>query len=295
MKLSIAVVSYNARDDLKACLDSIVETTTGDAPEVIVADNASTDESVAMMRERFPGVGVIELGDNVGFSRACNAAWKRTSQPLVLFLNSDTVVPPGALGRMVSLLNARPDVGAIGPLLHNTDGTVQMSHGRMMSLLSEMRQKLLDAGYGNGHGPLRRYVDALHRSERDVDWVSGACLLTRREVLEKIDGFDETFFLYSEDVDLCARIRGLGLRILFTPDVTITHHRGRSASADRERVFVESQRSRLHFYAKHYGQPHLGLLKLYMTTKLVLAYLFRPSARESYRRVLELVFHGDSA
>ena len=297
MELSIAIVSYNAREELEACLSSVFESTEESAPEVIVADNASTDGSVAMLRDRFPQVDVVESTANLGFARASNLCWRRARSPLVLFLNSDTVVPQGALARMVALMNEQrnANVGALGPLLKNADGSIQMSFGNMLSLSAELHQKLLNAGYGNGRGPLRGYVENRHSRERTVDWVSGACLLTRRELLERVGGFDEEFFLYSEDVDLCARIRARGAGVLFTPEVEITHHRGRSAEKDREKAFVESQRSRLHFYAKHYGQPRLGLLKLYLTTKLGLAYLFRPSAREAYRSVLKFVFHGDSA
>ena len=294
MELSIAIVSYNAREELEACLASVLETGES-APEVIVADNASSDGSVSMIRERFPEVEVLTSSDNVGFARASNLCWRHARHPLVLFLNSDTVVPPGALARMVAIMNERDDVGALGPLLENTDGSIQMSFGRMMSLSSELFQKILDAGYRGGRGPLRAHVEKLHARAREVDWVSGACLLTRRPLLEHLGGFDEAFFLYSEDVDLCARIRARELEILFTPDVRVTHHKSRSVAKNGERAFVESQRSRLHFYAKHYGQPRLGLLKLYMTTKLGVAYLFHPSSRKAYRRVLELVFHGDSA
>lgn len=304
MELSIAIVSYNAREELEACLSSVFTSTVGTAPqvvvpEVIVVDNASTDGSVAMLRDRFPQVDVVESNENLGFARASNLCWRRAKSPLVLFLNSDTVVPKGALARMVAIMNERCDVnvtvGALGPLLKNADGSIQMSFGNMMSLCAEVHQKILNAGYRNGRGPLRGYVENLHAKERIVDWVSGACLLTRRELLERIGGFDEEFFLYSEDVDLCARIRAEGASVLFTPEVEITHHRARSVAKDRDKAFVESQRSRLHFYAKHYGQPRLGLLKLFMTTKLALAYLVHPSAREAYRSVLKFVFHGDSA
>lgn len=293
--ISVVIVSYNAREELDACLSSVYERSPPPELEVIVIDNASTDGSAAMVRERFPRVTVLESSDNLGFARASNVAWRRARNPLVLFLNSDTSVPKGALERMADKMERDPEIGALGPLLKNPNGTIQMSFGNMMSLSAELRQKILDAGYRDGRGPLRGYVEARHAKERDVDWVSGACLLTRRELLEKINGFDEEFFLYSEDVDLCARLRAEGYRIVFTPDVEVIHHRGSSASKDRDNAFVESQRSRLHFYRKHYGQPRLGLLKLYMTTKLGLAYLFRPSGRRAYRNVLRSVFHGDSA
>lgn len=293
MELSVAIVSYNAREELEACLSSVVAETEDGTPEIIVADNASADGSVAMVQDRFPGVDVLESNENLGFARASNLCWRRAHRPLVLFLNSDTVVPQGALARMVAIMNDRGDVGALGPRLKNADGSIQMSFGNMLSFSAELRQKLLNAGYRNGRGPLRGYVEKLHARERTVDWVSGACLLTRRELLERVGGFDEEFFLYSEDVDLCARLRAQGARILFTPAIEIIHHRGRSVETDRDKAYVESQRSRLHFYAKHYGQPRLALLKLYMTTRLSVAYLFHPSARATYRSVLKVVLHGD--
>jgi hypothetical protein len=300
--LAIVIVSYNARDELGACLESVFDDNgDNDAEndreselEVIVVDNASTDGSAAMVRQRFARATVVESNENVGFARASNLGWRRAKSALVMFLNSDTSLPANALARLVEIMEARPDIGALGPLLRNTDESIQISFGRMMSLSAELRQKLVNAGYREGRGPLRGYVERRHAAQRDVDWVSGACLLTRRDLLERIGGFDEEFFLYSEDVDLCARLRAEGCRVVFTPDVEITHHRGRSASKDRHRAFIESHRSRLHFYRKHYGQPRLGLLKLYLTAKLGLAYVFRPSSRQASRSLLKLVFRSPS-
>ncbi len=295
MGLAVAIVSYNAREELEACLTSVFESSCASELEVIVVDNASSDASAAMVRECFAQASVVESDENVGFARASNLAWRRTHSELVLFLNSDTTLPVDALARLVDIMNAHSDIGALGPLLRNTAGSIQMSFGNMMSLSAELRQKIVDAGYQDGRGPFRSYVERLHASQRDVDWVSGACLLTRRHLLEHTNGFDEEFFLYSEDVDLCARLRAEGCRVVFTPDVEITHHGGSSASKDRDKALVESQRSRLHFYRKHYGQPRLGLLKLYLTAKLGVAYLIRPSGRQTYRNILKLVFHGDNA
>jgi GT2 family glycosyltransferase len=293
MELTIAIVSYNARDELENCLRSILENTDGCKLEIIVTDNASTDGSVALLESAFPSVAIERSSENVGFSRASNCSWRRARGELVLFLNSDTIVPRGAIVTMVAHMKARPEIGALGPRLCNAEGALEMSFGTMLSLAAEAWQKLLNAGYRNGAGPLKGFVEARLARERDVDWVSGACLMTRRALLETIGGFDESFFLYSEDVDLCARIRAQGKKIVFTPDVEVTHLRGRSTSKLPNKAFVESQRSRLHFYAKHYGQPRLGLLKLYMTAGLGLAYLFRPSLRDTYGKALRLLVQGD--
>ncbi len=293
MELSIAIVSYNARDELENCLRSILENTDGCELEIVVTDNASTDGSVALVESGFPSVAIERSFENVGFSRASNRSWRRAHGELVLFLNSDTVVPKGAIATMVAYMKARPEIGALGPRLRNAEGALEMSFGAMLSFATEAWRKLLNAGYRDGAGPLRGFVEARLARERDVDWVSGACLMTRRDLLATIGGFDESFFLYSEDVDLCARIRAQGKKVVFTPDVEVTHLRGRSTSQLPNEAFVESQRSRLHFYAKHYGQPRLGLLKLYMTASLGLAYLFRPSLRDTYGKALRLLVQGD--
>ena len=293
MELSIAIVSYNTRDELGNCLRSILENTDGCELEILVTDNASTDGSVALVESAFPGVAIERSIENVGFSRASNRSWRRARGELVLFLNSDTVVPKGAVTTMVAHMKSRPEIGALGPRLRNAEGALEMSFGAMLSFATEAWRKLLNAGYRDGAGPLRGFVEARLARERDVDWVSGACLMTRRELLATIGGFDESFFLYSEDVDLCARIRARGKKVVFTPDVEVTHMRGRSTSQLPDKAFVESQRSRLHFYAKHYGQPRLGLLKLYMTARLGLAYLFRPSLRDTYGKALRLLVEGD--
>jgi hypothetical protein len=290
--LSVAIVSHNAREELSQCLLSIFATTRSAAIEVIVADNASTDGTPAMLAERFPEVRVIAFGENLGFARASNHCWRKARSPLVLFLNGDTRLTEMALDRLVEILETRPDVGALGPRLRYSDGVLQMSFGSMPRLGSEFVQKCWNAGYARGRGPLAALVERRYAEERAVDWVSGACLLTRRDLLETLSGFDESFFLYSEDVDLCARIRAAGRRVLFTPEVEVVHLLGRSAEKNRERALFESHRSRLHFYRKHNGAVSVALLRLYMAGKAALAWLFRPKDRAVYRSVLGLALFG---
>jgi GT2 family glycosyltransferase len=290
--LTVAIVSHNAKNELSDCLSSIFATTRLAAVEVIVADNASADGTVAMLAERFPAVRVIALGENLGFGRASNLCWRQARSPFVLFLNGDTRLTDRALDRLVEILEARPEVGALGPRLRYSDGVLQMSFGSTPTLGSEFLQKCWNAGYARGRGPLSALVERRYASERAVDWVSGACLLTRRSLLESLSGFDESFFLYSEDVDLCARVRAAGLSILFTPEVEVVHLLGRSAERNRERALFESHRSRLHFYRKHNGAVSVGLLRLYMAAKAALAWVFRPKDRAVYRSVLKLALAG---
>jgi len=292
MDLTLAIVSYNAKDELEACLESVFASTRLDSYEVIVADNASTDWTLEMLAARFPRVRVVPSPENLGFGRASNLCWQEAKSSLVLFLNSDTVVSDRALDRLVELARKRPEAGAIGPRLRYPDGEIQMSFGAMPGIASEILQKLWNAGYARGKGPLRAAVRKRYSRERTVDWVSGACLLTRRDTLETVSGFDESFFLYSEDVDLCARIRATGARVLFTPEVEIVHLLGRSVSKNRDRVVYESHRSRLYFYEKHRGALEVLLLKLYLAVKAALLAVLRPQDRALYGRILALARTG---
>jgi hypothetical protein len=292
MDLTIAIVSYNARDELAACLESIYASTHLESFEVILADNASTDGTLSMLAERFPQVRVIASPENLGFGRASNLCWREARSSLVLFLNSDTLVPEGALDRLVAIARSWPEAGAIGPRLLYADGEIQMSCGAMPGIGSELLQKLWNAGYARGKGPLRVAVRKRYSREHAVDWVSGACLLVRRDALEAVSGFDENLFLYSEDVDLCARIRVTGARILFTPEVEIVHLLGRSVAKNRDRMVYESHRSRLYFYEKHHRSLEVLLLKLYLVAKAGALSLFRPRDRAVYGRILRLVWTG---
>jgi GT2 family glycosyltransferase len=162
----------------------------------------------------------------------------------------------------------------------------------MPGIVSELAQKLWNAGYARGKGPLRSAVQKRYARERTVDWVSGACLLTRRDILETVSGFDENFFLYSEDVDLCARIRATGARILFTPEVEVVHLLGRSVAKNRDRVIYESHRSRLYFYEKHHTFLEVLLLKTYMAAKAGILSILCPGDRALYGRILSLARTG---
>ena len=292
MDLTVAIVSYNAKAELAACLESVFASTRLDSFEVLVADNASTDGTVSMLAERFPQVRVIPSPENLGFGGASNLCWPEAKSSLVLFLNSDTVVSDRALDRLVELAREHPEAGAIGPRLLYPEGEIQMSFGSMPGIASELLQKLWNAGYARGRGPLRNAVRNRYSRERTVDWVSAACLLTRRDTLETVSGFDENFFLYSEDVDLCARIRATGARILFTPEVEIVHLLGRSVAKNRDRVVYESHRSRLYFYEKHHRRLEVLLLKLYMTAKAGVLSVLRPRDRALYGRILALAWTG---
>lgn len=264
--LSIVIVNYNAQAHLENCLESLTSSPPATPHEIVVVDNASTDGSVAAVRARWPRVRVIEQRTNGGFAAGNNAGIRATDSALILLLNNDTIVPAGAVDRLVGRLLARPDAAVAGPRLVDDAGRAELSFGRMISPANELRQKLTTLLHGRGVAAVSSWVDRTSRREQDVDWVSGACLLVRRADAEQAGLLDERFFLYTEDVDFCAAIRARGRRVMFTPVAEFVHLRGRSRATAPVAMNVAYRRSHLAFYEKH----HPGwapLLRLYLRVK----------------------------
>jgi N-acetylglucosaminyl-diphospho-decaprenol L-rhamnosyltransferase len=268
MDLSIVIVSFNARADLERCLQSLDRVQGAPARhshEIIVVDNSSADGSADAAR-RWQDVQVIETGANLGFASGSNIGIRASCGTNLLLLNSDTIVPAGALDLMLDELDRHPDVAVVGPRLVDGAGQAELSFGRMIGPLNELRQKILMRGRAAQQTVISSSVDRATREEQFPDWVSGACLLVRRRDADAVGLLDERYFMYLEDVDFCAAIRARGRRVLFTPAAEVVHLRGQSArstaaiSASTARAY---RRSQLAFYAKH----HPGwapVLRLYL-------------------------------
>jgi N-acetylglucosaminyl-diphospho-decaprenol L-rhamnosyltransferase len=248
--LDIIIVNYNTRADLAACLRSLRDAPPQRPHTIVVVDNGSIDGSVADTRRDSPGVQVIEMGRNAGFAAANNAGIRATAAPLIVLLNSDTVVPAGALDRLCDRLEASGAVAA-GPRLVDGTGRPEMSWGAMLTPFAEWRQAKLVTAATRGDATAIARVEQLTSVERVVDWVSGACLLVRRDPAVAAGLLDERYFMYEEDVDFCAALRAAGGRILFTPAAAITHLRGRSVTHAARRTPSYYDESHLKFYAKH--------------------------------------------
>jgi GT2 family glycosyltransferase len=198
-------------------------------------------------------VRLIESGGNVGFARANNIGIRATLGANLLLLNSDTIVPAGAIDRLLAELDANPEVAVIGPRIVDDKGRAELSFGRMMGPFNEFRQKRL------GRGP----VDELTRRRGYPDWVSAACLLVRRADAEAVGLLDERYFMYTEDVDFCAAIRARGRKVLFSPEIEIVHLRGRSAATVPDQTNAAYRRSQIAFYQKHHPR-WVPFLRLYL-------------------------------
>jgi N-acetylglucosaminyl-diphospho-decaprenol L-rhamnosyltransferase len=250
--LTTIIVNYNTRPELLDCLASIDRYPLHGDHEVIVVDNASTDGSVAAIHERFPAVTVIEAGRNLGFGGANNVGIRAATGEMCLLLNSDTRVKPDALDRLTSALRHDAGLVAVGPRIVDGDGRPELSFGRMISPWTEFTRKLSLRLYERGWGPAVRWADRLTRRPCEPDWVTGACLLAWRHDLLAVGMFDERYFLYTEDVDLCAALRGLGRRIGFRPEAEIVHLRGRSGCQRPEATERAYRQSQIRFYRKHH-------------------------------------------
>lgn len=242
--LGVAVVSFNTRELLQRCLRSIVAAR---PCELVVVDNGSTDGSVELVRDEFPGVRLIVNERNVGYGAAANQALASAGASAVLLLNSDTVLAPTALSALEAYLAAHPRAAVVGPRLANADGSLQRSTYPFPSagdaLLGESGLHLLVRRVP----VLRERVLRTwrHDDARPVPWVLGAALAIRREPFEAVGGFDEAYFMYGEEVDLCRRLREAGFETHFAPVTTVLHLGGASTAVpgqDMRRELLLSER-----------------------------------------------------
>jgi GT2 family glycosyltransferase len=268
----VVIVSFNSREALPACLDSLARSS-GPVSEVVVVDNASADGSADLARRHPLITRTLANPVNLGFAHACNQGLRETTAPLVLLLNPDATVDPGAVQAMVAILDARRDVGIVGPLTRHADGTLQVSTGPDLDLRSEWRQRRLVRGLRRLDPRILAEVEARHSHEHEPDWVSGSCLMTRREAILAVGGFDEGFFLYEEDADLCLRVRRAGWRVVFTPAAQVCHTLGHSMAYTPQRARLEYHRSHLRYYGKHNPRPSRSLLRLLILGRACLTLL----------------------
>jgi len=287
MELSVVLVNFNDRPHLGECLSSIENTSGSLHYEVIVVDNDSADGSQAYIARHFPKVKLIANNVNLGFARANNQGIRESRGEFILFLNTDTAVQPGALGRLLAELRSDPQAGAVGPALLRGSNSYQVSFGRRVSFFSELLQKLVS-------NPYYKFALKWSRKKRNVGWLSAACLLVRRTALLDAAGFDEDFFIYFEDIDLCLRIKKAGWTLVYLPQARVLHVGGATTSTRLVAGRFEYRKSQLAFYDKHSSKASRFLLRLYLRLNIrLMAWRgkFRGESgqwlREQYGRLLE--------
>ncbi len=295
MKLSIVIVNWNVHDLLAACLESIGRNITlSDLPnvETIVVDNASTDKSVTMIRDRFPWVHLAANRENSGFAKANNQGIALSKGEYVLLLNPDTLLHDNSLKTLVTYLDDHPTVGAVGPLLENPGGTLQVSCYPTPTLLREAwRLMRPDRAVGHGAYPMHAWSTS---QARTVDVVQGACLLVRRQVFDQVGVLDEDYFIYTEEVDLCARIRQAKWQIVWVPTAKVIHYGGQSTRQVATKMFLHLYASKVTYFRKHFGAMTARFYKLILAMASLLrivvlsfAGFLVPARRPHYKSVAE--------
>ena len=279
LELSIIVVTYNSRRHVRDCLESIQQTAGDIGHEVIVVDNASQDGTPNIIRNEFPNVYLIANPENLGFARGGNQGITQSQGRTILLLNPDTIVPPKTLATLLNEMKQSPETGLLGCRLLNADRSLQQSFGYEVSIWNEVLRKIFFNLWENHRFPPVGWVlRSLHSRKREVDWVKGACMLSRRQTLFDAKLMDETFFMYLEDADLCHRLRQSGWQVRYTPEAEVIHFGGGSVRSNLERSALEYRRSQLHYFKKHLGEKSLKALKIYLGFKMrgkILAVNFR--------------------
>jgi hypothetical protein len=245
--LSVIVVSWNVRELLRACLRALPAATEGITAEMIVVDNASNDGSADMVAQEFPEAVLLRNDANLGFARANNRGMDAARGRYFVLLNSDTVAPPRSLAEMVVFMDAHPRAGAASPRLLRPDGAPQpYAFGNDPTPLYLLRRAFAHKAGSYLH-------DWGIDEPVEVEWVSGACLVARREAVEQIGGLDERIFMYFEDNDWCRRMRLAGWQVWYNPRAEITHFGGASLNQN-PRARAAYYESLAFFYGKHYGK-----------------------------------------
>jgi N-acetylglucosaminyl-diphospho-decaprenol L-rhamnosyltransferase len=278
------VVNYNARDELLRCLRSLRRE---GASELVVVDNGSGDGSKEAVAAEDPGARFLPMGRNLGYGAAANRGFRAGGCDAVLVCNPDVVLRPGALRAMARALWSEERIAVVGPAIENEDGSLYPSARTFPSVGDAAGHAFLSfVSPRNRFSARYKMLDWDHRSGRIVDWVSGACFLARRSALEELGGFDESYFMYLEDVDLCWRAARAGWLVAYAPDARVVHRQGVSADRVPYRMIVAHHRSLLRFAERSttgWRRLLLPAVALGLAVRAPLAIAQRAARRETPR------------
>ncbi len=280
--VSIILVNYNGGQVVIDCLDSLQKTLQTIAHEVIVVDNASTDSSADQIETLFPAVHLVRQSHNRGFGTGNNRGASLAKGEFLLLLNTDTLLTDDILPYLVDLMRHDPTIGIIGPRLLNPDGGFQRSTAPEIGI------------WGECQALKQQFDDRTHRHRldqptkmQDIDIVLGAALLIRKGLFDALSGFDETFFMYFEESDLCIRAQEKGWKVIYAPSVSLIHLGGYSVSKTPDKLRLEYRRSQLYYYQKHRPIWEQVILRIYLLTKFTVSFLV--SFQTANLKILHLI------
>ncbi|HCQ23224.1 MAG: glycosyltransferase [Aphanizomenon flos-aquae LD13] len=284
--VSIILVNYNGADVLIDCLNSLEKFIPKDNCEIIVVDNNSQDNSVDIINNKFPNIKLIKLPKNVGFGTGNNAGAKVAKGEFLFLLNTDTILTNNIFPHLIELMSENPDVGIIGPKLLFPDGSFQISFSPEIGIKGEFAARKLHKDAENKSN--LHIIEKDFQDIKEVDIVVGAAFFIRTDLFNLLGGFDEKFFMYFEESDLCQRVRNKGYKILYTPYISLIHIRGHSVNKISNKMAVEYRRSQIYYYHKHRPMWEILMLKIYLLFKFLFEYL-KTSNPYSWK-IIKLIF-----
>jgi len=267
MDVSVVIVNYNGYEHTRNAVLSILQYSAGS--EIIVVDNCSTDGSGRVLQKEFPQTTVIIEAENRGFGFGCNRGAEAAKGKYLFFLNNDTLLSEDSPLILAAYLEKNPAVGACGPKLLNQDGTFQISFGLEPSILNEWIVKHWQHPRKTGRGAISASLEQRYAGGK-IDWVTAAALMMRKDLFERLNGFDESFFMYFEDAELCKRIREMGYSVVYLNTTSVTHLRGQSAKDGTSSINREYRRSQIYYYRKHRSLAAQLILRMYLAVRPLL-------------------------
>lgn len=262
--VSIILVNYNGAQFLDSCLDSIEQFSEYSKHEVVIIDNLSTDNSLEIIKAKLPSCKLICSQVNLGFSKANNLAVKHSHGEHLLFLNTDTILTENTSQILFDYLTANQGIGAVSPRITFRDGSYQLSCGSLPNLVTEFIDKIRYGLDRKWHHIFGKLYDKQYSTTQSMGWLTGACLMMRRDVFEQLGGFDESFFMYFEDKDICKRVHEAGWKVVYYPKTSLIHLLGGSSSGVQKSANTYYRDSQLYYYQKHLDKFQIAVLKFYL-------------------------------
>ncbi len=262
--ISVIIVQYNNSRLTHTAIESFIKHHTCNY-EIILVDNGSTEQNAVEFTKDIPNIKLICLDNNLGFGKANNLAVQKSSGDILLFLNNDTLTTSEFITKIESEFNKDSSIGIIGPKLYNLDGSLQLSYGKLPSLFMEFADKLFYSLVDKKNKLVLNYLKKKYLKKEITGWVTGAALFIKKKLFLELNGFDESFFMYFEDKDLCKRVNDSGDKVVFFPESSLIHLRGASLNEpNREFLNKKYRESQILYYKKHKTKLEQVLLKAYL-------------------------------
>jgi N-acetylglucosaminyl-diphospho-decaprenol L-rhamnosyltransferase len=283
-KVAAIIINRNTGDFLRTCLASITEQEFNGGISLWVVDNGSTDGSQEMVLSEFPDANLVWNEKNVGYARACNQGARHTDTPFLFFMNSDTVLTAGTTQELVDYFEENPRAGVLGPRILNSDGSLQYSCREFPSVMDAFLHAFVGLFSAKNPASARyKKTDWEHEDEAEVDWVSGCFIAVRRETFNALGGFDENYYMYVEDVDLCWRSWVAGWSVHYLPRGDVYHHIGMSSQAVPARMVFHHHSGMLRFHRNTYQGGARPLVTAFVAAGVVTRFLLIMALNGFYR------------